>query len=276
VRTTLFSRAFAMLGVIGGSLVFASGTAGAAVPAPAEQTVCFDGALARTRTEIDANISVSQFDAALGTLLDVTVTGPSIHLDTDAVFESTAGSAVVFAERMDYQVSITSPGGLASPPAITGTIQRIPSQTLAAFDGTLDFLGPSAVTQPSTARDETATGVTTAAVPVLGAFTGAGTVPFHLTTKISETFMGGGGNVQFQINTFASAAVRVCYRYAPPPPTEVIPDAIEPPAAPPPAAPQLPATGTPSLPLTGVGVVAVMVGAALARRGRAPRPTLDA
>ena len=36
---------------------------------------------------------------------------------------------------------MTSPGGLASPAPITGTVVRIPSQTLTAFDGTLDYLG---------------------------------------------------------------------------------------------------------------------------------------
>ena len=271
MRTTLLSRALATIAVAISALVLASAATGAA--APAEQTTCFDGALARTRTEIDADISIPQFDASLGTLLGVDVTGPSIHLDTDAVFENTAGSAVVFAERMDYQVSIASPGGLASPAPITGSIERIPSQTLAAFDGTVDFVGPSAVAQPSTARDESAAGVSTADAPVLAAFTGAGTVPFHLTTMISEVFMGGGGNVQFQINTFASAAVRVCYRYAPPAPPEVIPEA-EPPAAPP--VTTLPLTGTTTALLAAGGLLSVTLGGAVARRWRSPRPTLDA
>jgi LPXTG-motif cell wall-anchored protein len=272
VRTPLFSRALTTIAVGAGALIFAG--AATAEAAPGEQTTCFDGALARTRTEIDADISIPQFDASLGTLLGVDVIGPSIHLDTDAVFENTAGSAVVFAEHMDYQVSITSPGGIASPAPITGTIERVPMQTLAAFDGTVDFVGPSAVTQPSTARDETAAGVTTADAPVLSAFTGTGTVPFHLTTAISETFMGGGGNVQAQINTFASATVRVCYRYAPPPP-EVIPQ-VEPPAAPPERVPTLPATGSTTALLAVVGAILVTLGGVLARRWRSPRFTLDA
>jgi LPXTG-motif cell wall-anchored protein len=202
-----------------------------------------------------------------------------VHLDTDAVFESIAASAVTFSEHMDYQLTLTSPAGMASPPPITGTIERVPTQTLTAFDGTLDFLGTSAVTQPSTTRDETASGVTSADAPVLTAFTGAGTVPFHLATSISETFMGGGGNVQAQINTFVSAGVHVCYRYAPPPP-EVLPESTpEPPAAPPAAPPvvlpTLPATGSTSAPLAGVGVLFMAVGAGLAWRWRAPRPRLD-
>jgi hypothetical protein len=286
VRLTWLSRALAAVGpvltlVLTLVLVLAAlgavgGTAGAlAAAAPAEQTVCFDGSLARTRTEVDADVTVPQFDGSLGALLDVTVAGPSVHLDTDAVFESIAGSAVTFAEHMDYLLTLTSPGGIASPPPISGTIERVPSQMLAAFDGTLDFLGASAVTQPSTTRDETATGVTSADAPVLTAFTGAGTVPFHLTTSISETFMGGGGNVQAQINTFVSADVRVCYRYAPPPP-EIVPEGTpEPPAAPPVGAPHLPATGSTSAPLAGIGAVSVVIGAALAWRWRAPKPHLD-
>lgn len=208
---------------------------------PAEATVCHDGALPRQRTEIDASISVPGFDPALGTLLEVQVPSQSVHLDTDAKFENTAQSAVTFSETMTYQVTFTSPGGLGSPAPITGSLQRIPSQTLAAFDGTLDYLGASAVTQPSTSRDESAAAVSSTDPGVLAAFTGT-TLPFHVATSIGEVFNGGGGNVEFQINTYGSAAVRVCYRYAPPapPPTATSPRVAgapaEVPAAPVPAA----------------------------------------
>lgn len=287
MRTTWLLRVISTL-AIATALVATTGIATPDVAAAAtEQTICFDGALARTRTEIDADMTVPQFDASLGTLLAVTVNGPSVHLDTDAVFESTAGSAVTFAERMDYLLALTSPGGLVSPAPIAGFILRIPTQTLAAFDGTLDFLGVSAVSQPSTARDEVAPGVTSSDATVLAAFTGAGTMPFHLTTTISETFMGGGGNVQFQINTFAAASVQVCYRYGLP---TVVVDTATPPAAPPtpeppvveaaavkaPArAPQLPLTGSTSAPLAILGAVAITVGAVLAWRWRPPRPRFD-
>ena len=90
------------------------------------------------------------------------------------------------------------------------------STTLAPFSGTLDFQGPSAVTEPSTSRDAAASSVSSTDPGVLAAFTGSGTLPFHLQSAISEVFNGGGGNVQAQINTFVSAAVRVCYTYAVP------------------------------------------------------------
>jgi hypothetical protein len=195
---------------------------------PAEATVCHDGSLARQRTEIDADISVPGFDPALGTLLEVQVPTQSVHLDTDAKFENTAQTAVTFAETMTYQVTFTSPGGLPSPAPISGTIPRVPSQMLTAFDGTLDYLGASAVTQPSTARDESASAVSSSDPGVLAAFTG-GLVAFHVATNIGEVFNGGGGNVEFQINTFASATVRVCYRYAPPAPPPTSPPSTRPP-----------------------------------------------
>jgi len=284
VRITWFSRAIARRYVlivisipisiaVSVTVLGVTGASAGAVDAAVEHSVCFDGALARTRTEVDSDIVVPQFDGSLGTLLDVTVTGPDVLLETDAVFESTAGSAAVFAEKMDYQLTVTSPGALASPPPIVGTIQRVPSQTLAAFDGTLDFLGASAVTQAPTTRAESASGVTAADAPVLSAFTGAGTVPFHLSTSISETFMGGGGNVQFQINTFVSAGVRVCYRYEVVAVTPPEPPA-EPPVAPPVAPPTLPATGSTSAPLAALGVACIALGAWLARRCRPARPTL--
>ena len=274
MHITWYSRAVASFALSIAVLGMTGGSAGA-VDAAVEHSICFDGSLARTRTEVDADIVVPQFDGSLGTLLDVSVTGPDVHLETDAVFESTAGSAVVFAEKMDYQLTMTSPAGLASPAPVSGTIQRVPSQTLAAFDGTLDFLGGSAVTQALTTRDESASGVTAADAPVLAAFTGAGTVPFHLSTSISETFMGGGGNVQAQINTFVSADVQVCYRYkvvtVPPPEPPA-----EPPVAPPAAPPTLPATGSTSAPLAAFGVACIALGAWLAWRWRPSRPTLAA
>ena len=182
------------------------------------------------------------FDPALGTLLEVQVPTQSIHLDTDSRFENTAQTAVTFAETMTYQVEFTSPGGLPSPAPITGSIQRVPSQTLAAFDGTLDYLGASSVTQPSTSRDESAGAVSSTDPGVLAAFSG-GPVAFHVATDIGEMFNGGGGNVEAQINTFASAAVRVCYRYAPPAPPPTTPTTVggrTATAPPPPAAPPAP------------------------------------
>jgi hypothetical protein len=179
-----------------------------------DATVCEEGALPRQRTEVEADVTVDGFDEELGTLLQVTVPTQTLHLDTDAVFEKTAQTAVTFEEHMSYQVTFTSPGGLPSPAPVTGTIQRVPSQTLAAFDGTLDFGGPSAVAQPSTGRDAAAAPVSSSDSAVLAAFTG-GDVAFHVASAIGETFTGGGGNVEARINTFAAASVRVCYRYEP-------------------------------------------------------------
>jgi hypothetical protein len=189
----------------------------AAAPAgAAEATVCHDAALVRQRTEISADLTVPRFDSTLGELLEVQVPVQAVHLDTDAVFENTAQSATVISETMTYEVTFTSPGGLASPPLVSGSIPRVAAQNLTAFDGTLDFLGTSAVAQPSTARDASASPVSATDAPTLAAFTGAGTVPFHVQTAIGETFTGGGGNVQAQINTFVAAAVQVCYRYRTP------------------------------------------------------------
>jgi LPXTG-motif cell wall-anchored protein len=265
----------------------------AAEDAPAETVVCQDGSLARQRTEIDADIPVPGFDAALGTLLEVSVASQAVHLDTDALFENTAQTAVTFEEHMTYQVTFSSPGGLASPPPIAGTIERVPMQTLAAFDGTLDFAGASSVAQPSTARDAVAAPLSSTEPAVLAAFTG-GTVAFHVATSIGETFVGGGGNVQASIHTFASASVQVCYRYAPPaPPPTTAPPTTPPPTTTPvtppptvqvrvaatsvrvPATPTLPATGAPDGLLAVLGTGAVVLGAVLVARTRRVRPGLD-
>lgn len=222
MRPGPFARASMLLAVAGASIAMI-------VTAPsahaAESTLCHDAGLPRQRTEVNADLSVPQFDPALGTLLEVSVPNQAIHLDTDAMFENTAASAVVFSENMTYQVVLTSPGGLASPAPLGDSIPRVASQSLTAFDGTLDFLGTSAVAQPSTTRDDVASPVSATDAPTLAAFTGAGAMPFHVASSISEAFTGGGGNVQFIINTFIAANVTVCYRYLEP--VEVAGETVE-------------------------------------------------
>lgn len=276
-----------------GVLVATPMTLAAAQEVPDEATVCHDGSLPRQRTEIDADIAVAGFDASLGTLLEVQVPVQSVHLDTDAVFENTAQTAVTFAAAMSYQVTFTSPGGLASPGPIAGTVERIPTQTIPAFDGTLDFAGASAVAQPSIARDASAGAVSSTDFGVLAAFTG-GSVAFHVASSIGETFTGGGGNIEGQINTYASANVRVCYRYAPPvppttptttpgttPPTQ--PPPTEPPAKPPATVPVAGVAVTRELAFTGsegwlaaAGVAVAALGALLALRARRRSTSLAA
>ncbi len=256
-------------------------TALAAEAAP-ESTQCHDVALARQRTEVSADLSVPQFDGSLGALLEVSVPAQAVHLDTDAQFENTAQTAISFEEHMDYEVTFGSPAGLGSPAPLSGTIERVPTQTIPAFDGMLDFAGASAVAQPSTARDASAAPVASTDPGVLQAFTGPGSLPFHVATAIGETFMGGGGNVQASIHTFVAASVRVCYRYALPvaPPTTAPPTAAPPEVhtevvTAPPSAPTLPRTGSGNALLGAVGIGAVGIGGALTWRARRPRPALD-
>lgn len=247
----------------------------AAGAAPGEVTTCHDAAIARQRTEIDADALVPQFDPTLGTLVEVSVPTQSVHLDTDATFENIAATPVTFAEQMTHSVVFTSPAGLASPTPVSGTLVRVPSQVLAAFDGTLDYAGASAVVQPSIGVDDTAAAVASTDPAVLTAFTGAGTMPFHVTTSISETFTGGGGNVQAAINTYAAAAVQVCYRYQPvaviPPPE---PPTVEVAGASVTRVPTLPETGASTIPLAVGGMTAIGVGSVLVRRFGVARPSL--
>jgi len=213
VRSSSFTRRVAAVSV---TLFVASGlvVAATAGPAGADQTTCQTGTLARQRTEVDADIDVARFDPSLGTLVSVSVPTQTVHLDTDGKFQNTAPSSVVFSEDMQYQFTLTSPGGLASPAPLTGTIQRVPTTTLAPFSGTLDYTGPSSVVEPSTSRDAAAAAVTSTDPAVLAAFSGAGTVPFHVQSMISEVFHGGGGNISFVVDTFVAATVQVCYTYA--------------------------------------------------------------
>ena len=206
--------------------------------AAADQTVCHDASLPQQRTEVDTDLTVPQFDPTLGTLLEVSVPSQTVHLVTDAQFQNIAQSAVVFSEDMQYTLTFTSPDGLPSPPALVGMIQRIPSTTLAPFSGTQNFQGPSSVSEPSTTRDASATPVSSSDPGVLSAFTGSGTVAFHVQSAIAEVFNGAGGNVAADIDTFVAATTEVCYTYQPP---EVLasPPVTAPPAPPSPPTPEV-------------------------------------
>jgi len=233
---SLTRRAAAALGALltltGLGLLPSAPPAGAA-----DQTVCHTASLPQQRTEVNADVTVPQFDPALGTLTSVTVSNQAAHLVTDAEFQNVAQTSVVFSETMQYTLTFTSPAGLASPPALTGSIQRIPPTTLAPFSGTQNFQGADSVSEPTTTRDATATPETSNDPGVLAAFTGTGSVAFHVQSMIGEVFNGGGGNVVAQINTFVAATTEVCYTYTP---TEVLasPPVTAPPAPPAVAAPQ--------------------------------------
>jgi hypothetical protein len=182
--------------------------------AATDVTACHDAELPRQLTEVDAEISVPQFDPALGELLEVSVPTQTLHLDTDARFENTASSPALLNEHMTFDVSFTGPPAFG-PVELSGSIQRVPAQTLPAFDGTLDFSGPSSFVQATTARDQHAGSQQHTDSTVRSSFTGLDTIIFRIVSAIGEHFTSGGGNVAFDINTYVAAAVRVCYRYQP-------------------------------------------------------------
>jgi hypothetical protein len=237
----VYSFSFARRGALAlvGAVALAGATTASPHPAGAvNQTVCRSASLPRQRTEVNTDVALPRFDPSLGTLLSVSVPSQTIHLDTDARFQNTAQSSVVFSEDMHYTFTLTSPGGLASPSPLVGMIPRIPPTTLAPFSGTLDYQGPSAVTEPPTSRDAAAAPVSSSDPGVLATFTGPGTLGFHVQSAIAEVFNGGGGNVSAEINTFVAASVQVCYTYGVPEVSAAPPTVT--PAATPSAAPSPP------------------------------------
>ncbi len=236
----------------------------------AQESSCATVSAPLQPTEIDTDLLVQKFDPRQGTLLEVTVPTRMIHLDTHAAFENTAQTPVVFAETMNYQAIFTPPSSLGAPKIISGSVARVPSQTISAFDGTMDFSGNSSVSQAPVAWDVAGGAMASSDPSILTEFSGSGSVAFRVTTAIGETFTGGGGNVQASITTAASGSVEVCYRFAPPivpvvePPVEIIPAAEVVSAA----APSLPRTGAAAGPLVTAGLAAVAIGGGMLLVGR--------
>lgn len=89
------------------------------------------------------------------------------------------------------------------------------SYNLAAFDGSLDFTGPSGSTQAGLTASNTAV---RAPYTPLSDFTGSGTVTMSVTAT-ADFSASGAGNLVTQVSTKAAATVCVTYTYLPATPT---------------------------------------------------------
>jgi hypothetical protein len=161
------------------------------------------------RTDWHTTMSVPQFDPSVGVLQTVKIQLAGT-LRGQARFESLDAKPTIIVVQMGATIELQRPDGsilvLAAPETIRPT-------AVAAFDGQIDFGGPSGRTLNDLVHtDESNTFVFTDD-NTLALFIGSGTVALP-TRSIGGAEATGAGNLAVGFQTSAGAAVTVTYQYA--------------------------------------------------------------
>jgi hypothetical protein len=178
------------------------------------QQVCFTGTIPLENTNWQHNVSISKFDAGLGTLqtIDFTVSATVIGSAAEESLDSTPSVVTL---QFSSMVELTRPDGSMINVTIPSATFM---DTLSAFDGVLDFGGTSGVTHSNIVASNSTTFSSPPPASDLVLFTGPagnpGTISLPVTAAGTSIAMGS-GNIQSQFTQQASAQVQVCYTYLP-------------------------------------------------------------
>jgi hypothetical protein len=178
------------------------------------QQVCFTDNVPLTNTNWTDSVTIPKFDAGLGTLtqIDFMLTG---NIQGSAAVESTDTSPTVV--QLQFQATLT-----LTRPDLSVIVVTVPlanfNDSLAAFDGTIDFAGPSGTMHPGINAMASNTATSPPPASDIALFTGPagnpGTIVLPIT-GLGTSFASGSGNVITQFMTAAAADVQVCYTYLP-------------------------------------------------------------
>ena len=155
-----------------------------------------------TLTDWSLTNSVPQFDPAIGTLTNVTVT---VSANVQSTF---------FTENRDRRAWDTTTTAHATVSAFVDTlsastlIEPSHTQNLTAFDGVIDYDGTSGFT-----ASDSGTGTASNSTSVVAPFIGVGTVPLTASSVATASYTGS-GFYRFIVNTSASAIVTVTYDFS--------------------------------------------------------------
>jgi hypothetical protein len=175
--------------------------------APTTRTVVATFATAKTGWTSTAQ--ATQFDPSLGTLLSIDLINTST-VQSEFQVENLDNEAGNISSTVNGGVTVTVPS--VSP--LTASASLSDSFDAAAYDGTIDFSGPSGHDSglKSQSGSNSITNITDPSV--LAEFEGTGSVALsgHGTSRSSVS---GPGNVLALLNTSAGAQVQVVYHYIP-------------------------------------------------------------
>lgn len=179
---------------------------GLSAAAASAATIEFSDSVAIQTTDWTETISVSQFDVSLGTLTSVMVTlDGAVEGEANTESLDAAASTVTLELQAEINASTAILGAVGTVLPVVST-----SQSLTAFDGTVDFGGSSGF----------ASGVINADDQDMNTFTGADMDEFIgsgflsiLVAAEGDTDASGSGNLINQFITQAEATVTVKYTY---------------------------------------------------------------
>lgn len=201
----MLGRKILLTGTSALALSLVAGTAAASI------IVDQDFSLSTATTNWTRNLSVNQFDPALGTLekVEIFVSGASQSIYRVESFQTTPTSHFF---RLNGTLAVRRPdlSVLAS-----AAVLHEQTDNLAAHDGTFDWDGASGETANINKTLGPVNEAYTAPIE-LAAFTGNGTINLPVTATFSSFFQGQ-SNVARLVTTVSNAEIRVRYTYIPTP-----------------------------------------------------------
>ncbi len=177
------------------------------------EVICHDGGVGATQTNWTRFVNVPLFDPSLGTLTQVSWTfGSGAAWFPQA--ENLDNLPATVTLNLAASLTLFDPNGnpIANTIPTGNTTLNLP-----AFDGTLDFAGPSGYNQTAGITGGSSIPPGSSVSPsFLAMFTGVGTANL-MVTATGTSFASGGTNVSTNFPTFVQANVQICYTFIPAP-----------------------------------------------------------
>jgi len=161
-----------------------------------------------TATNFSKEVTVPQFDSALGTLTSVDITFNGT-LTSQLKVESRDQTPTTINGQVSGTLNVEGPG-VAELKITPNSALSFPAS---AYDGVLDYGGTSGKDFGAVPADGTKT-VTLTTDSDLAAYTGTGTVPFTISATSSSN-ASGPGNLSSEISSTGEGSINVIYHYTP-------------------------------------------------------------
>lgn len=177
------------------------------------QTQCHNASIPLSSTPLNGSMTFPKFDPALGTLTSISfsLTGGAQGSAASENLSPSAPSSLT----MNFAASLT-----LQRPDLSTIVVALPlatfNDTLAPFDGTIDFGGPSGVFHGGISATNTNSAVSPPPITDIALFTGLPNNPGTITLPVlgaAASTAQGNGNEIFQFLTQVSASCQVCYTY---------------------------------------------------------------